>query len=379
MIANSRRVIFGLSTALLTGGLAFAQAPSNDLCSNPQPQVELTFVGNSTGAATDGAASCGGTNDIWFVYNGTGTGTLSVDTCGSEFDTVLTAYDSCGGAELACDDNSGCGNTSQISFAVTPNTSYLLRVAGVGGATGKVVITASVLPSGSSRPANDSCANATQVGDGTFSSSTEFATTDGFASCVTSVASGKDIWWKYVAPSTGTATLDTLGSDPNFDTVLAVFDACDGNTLKCNDDADSSTLGSRVTLSVTQGTSYLVRVAGSLGLTGNVTLTIKTTAGGNGNGNDNTNSGGNDNTNSGGNGNTNSGGNGNNNSGGGGGGGNGNSNGNSNSNGNNNGNDGGTAGDIPQCNCGQGGAALSPLTILGVLAMKANRRRFRSK
>ena len=349
------RNFLGLSALLGLFAVAAAAQPTNDLCTNPQPQVELTFVGDSTGANNDGAASCGGTNDVWFVYNGTVTGTLAVDTCGSSFDTVLAAFTACGGTELACDDNSGCGSTSLVTFAVTPNTSYLLRVAGVGGATGPIVITASVVPDGSSRPANDNCASATEVGDGSFSSNTAFSTTDGVAPCVTSVASGKDIWWKFTAPATGTATIDTLASDPNFDTVLSVLDACDGNTLKCNDDADSTTLASRVTLNVTQGTSYLIRVAGSLGLTNAVTLTIQTNAGGGG-GNGNTNGGG------GGNGNTN-----------GGGGGNGNTNGGGNDNTN-----GGIADDIPQCNCGPGAATMMPLTILSLAALKLGRRRNRS-
>jgi len=65
------------------------------------------------------------------------------------------------------------------------------------------------------------------------------------------------VWYQWQAPSTGSVTIDTHGSD--FDTVLAVY------------------TGSTVTISVTQGTTYRIAVngfnnAGSGGDTGNIKL-----------------------------------------------------------------------------------------------------------
>lgn len=404
-----------ISSALLFTTPIFAQ-PSNDNCASPQAQSDIiTFVSTNVGATTDGTASCGGTADIWFNYVASATGTVAVDTCGSDFDTTLAAYESCAGAELACDDDSGCGNTSLIQFAVISGQGYRLRVAGKNGATGNVVITASVVATGGSRPANDSCENAEVVSNGATNGTNVASTTDGTASCVTSVASGKDVWYKYTAPADGSVTIDTLATEqlPSnsqiTDSVLSVLNACAGSEIACNDDANSGTLFSSVTFNVTSGTTYYIRVAGSLGQAGAFTLTIDGPTGpnnnGNSNGDDNSNdnSGGNDNgtnenggsnqntnngdnTNSGSNSNTNSGDGGDNNNGGvdgnqnsGDGGGDGNGDGSDNSGDGTNTDDPNAAAN--QCAAGICGGtnALSmiPLTLLGIACMKAGGRPMR--
>ena len=165
---------------------------------------------------------------MWFRYTAGVTGDVSIDTCGSSFDTVLAAFAACGGAELACDDNSGCGNSSKITFAVTQGTEYRVRVAAASAVTsGNIIITGSAIATGGSRPTNDECANATAVGDGTHAGNNAGATTDGVAvsPCVpeTVSPSGRDVWWSYTAPASGAAVLNTLGSDTNLDTVLSVI------------------------------------------------------------------------------------------------------------------------------------------------------------
>ena len=71
-----------------------------------------------------------------------------------------------------------------------------------------------------------------------------------------------DVVYEWVAPSAGTFAFDTAGS--NFDTAIALFDACDGNETQCNDDAEADDLGllSRVTETVTMGQSVFVVVEG---------------------------------------------------------------------------------------------------------------------
>jgi hypothetical protein len=62
-----------------------------------------------------------GYKDVWFVFMPPCSGAYKIDTCGPGlFDTVLTAYGSCGGAELACNDDgpTGCGFTSTITGLV---------------------------------------------------------------------------------------------------------------------------------------------------------------------------------------------------------------------------------------------------------------------
>ena len=68
------------------------------------------------------------------------------------------------------------------------------------------------------------------------------------------------VWYRLVAPSTGTLTVNTFGSA--YDTVLAVFSGTRGalTPLACNDDYTS--LQSQVMLTVTAGETYYIEVAG---------------------------------------------------------------------------------------------------------------------
>src|SRR4029079_11513573 len=107
-----------------------------DACGNPV-QLALGVNGPYTNAgATDSGAvaSCpagGGFKDLWFYFVPSCSGTLDVATPCAGFDTTLTAYDTCGGNELACNDQdpAGCGNGSRITFAVASGMAYLIRVA----------------------------------------------------------------------------------------------------------------------------------------------------------------------------------------------------------------------------------------------------------
>lgn len=68
------------------------------------------------------------------------------------------------------------------------------------------------------------------------------------------------VWYRLIAPSTGTLTVNTFGSA--YDTVLAVFSGTRGalTLLACNDDYTS--FQSQVMLSVTAGETYYIEVAG---------------------------------------------------------------------------------------------------------------------
>ncbi|MCP4246522.1 MAG: hypothetical protein GY778_05685, partial [bacterium] len=122
----------------------------------------------------------------------------------------------------------------------------------------------------------DDCAAAIELCPGTVSDSTVDMTNDGSASCGTS-NSTPDMWYSYTPDSNGTATF-SLCSGTAYDAVLSVHTGCPGTTANevgCDDDGCGSTGGpSIVTISVTAGTEYLVRVTGWDGSTGAFTLTI---------------------------------------------------------------------------------------------------------
>jgi hypothetical protein len=93
-----------------------------------------------------------------------------------------------------------------------------------------------------------------------------------------SPGSTRSVWYQWQAPSTGSATIDTIGS--NFDTILGVYTGSSLATLSLvasNDDIASGNTDSTVTFNATQGTTYRIAVdgfnnSGSLGDAGNITL-----------------------------------------------------------------------------------------------------------
>ena len=74
-------------------------------------------------------------------------------------------------------------------------------------------------------------------------------------------------WWRYVAEANGTLTVDTAGT--GWDTVLTVYASNRTTVLASNDNDSGLTAGeSLVSLSVTAGTTYYVRVTTGAGATG---------------------------------------------------------------------------------------------------------------
>jgi hypothetical protein len=83
-------------------------------------------------------------------------------------------------------------------------------------------------------------------------------------------------WFRYTAVCTAMHELTTLPTGTSVrDTVVAVFDACDGDEIACDDDGGPELL-SRLTFDATLGETYFIRVA-TLGFeTGEVVLNIDT-------------------------------------------------------------------------------------------------------
>jgi hypothetical protein len=113
-------------------------------------------------------------------------------------------------------------------------------------------------------PVNDGCTNGLPVTDGTPAveadncGATEPDDTE--VSCeLFANGTSHDVWYEYTATCTGTITMDTENSVQG-DTNLAVFDACGGNELACDDDGGTGFL-SLVTFDAIAGTVVQVRVS----------------------------------------------------------------------------------------------------------------------
>jgi hypothetical protein len=101
---------------------------------------------------------------------------------------------------------------------------------------------------------NDDCVNAKAVGE---VNGLYFSTVEATPSIWP--GDGKyDIWYSYTASFTGNATIDVCDSD--YDTYLELYDACSGLLLGFNDDFCG--IQSKLTLPVTTGNDYVIRIAG---------------------------------------------------------------------------------------------------------------------
>jgi hypothetical protein len=223
------------------------------------------LLSNVGATPSQGAWSCGTnvTADVWHVYRAGCTGTLTIDSCGTgtAFDTVLEIYTgTCGSLSLlGCSDDQ-CGTGSSVTANVVLGTNYYLRVGGSGGATGNYDL--NVVCNGTTQVPNDECSGALPVLDGSNLGFTNASATTS-APAWPCANGGNDVWFRYLATCTGLLTVETCSPGTNYDSSLEAFSgSCAGLTsLGCNDDACSS-LSSRITFSVIQGTTYYLRVGG---------------------------------------------------------------------------------------------------------------------
>lgn len=248
-----------------TLSIVAATPPANDTCATAASVGVGTTAWDNSFANTDGpSASCtfGGVDgaDIYYTFTPPAAGAYRIDTNGSTIgDTTLALYSACAGAEIACDDDSGTGLLSQLTYVATTTDPVIIRVASWGATpirgAGLLNIAPVVLQPG------DTCATAltASLGNNEFDNS-NYNTDSPAASCAFFGLDGKDIWYTFTAPAAGSFTFDTLLSTGQTDTTLEIFDACGGASLTCNDDAGGGLL-SRAALAMTAGQTVRVRVA----------------------------------------------------------------------------------------------------------------------
>ncbi|HVU62694.1 MAG TPA: GC-type dockerin domain-anchored protein [Phycisphaerales bacterium] len=248
-------------------GLLCSAGPSlgdSDDCATATPVGDGQFPYDTTSATDDGPSPCAsvGSKNVWFLYTAPATANVTVSTCASTFgpndqQSVVAVYSGTCAApvHIVCS-FTGCGLGSSATFAATGGESYLVQIGGGCDdcrSTGIVSIV-----SDAAAPANDLCTTPTPIGDGVYPMSNIGATTDGVASCADSMA---DVWYLYTPGESGTAQIETCGSD--FNTVLTIYDGptCTSPELACSDD-DCRTQ-SFLTTPVVGGQPYLIRVAGA--------------------------------------------------------------------------------------------------------------------
>jgi hypothetical protein len=254
---------FSLATIFLTSR---ATRIAGDDCGDSILLTEDVIHNGSTISATGSSTTTCSSNDtldVWHSYTASGNSTATFSLCGSGFDTSLAVFDSCGGSELACNDDF-CGVQSEVTLNVQSGVTYFVRVAGFEGATGNYNLLVT-----ETHPANDECVDAIAATPGVaYVGTSENAGGTDMTTCGTNDTA--DVWLSYTASVTAVVAINLCGS--TFDTTLAVFDSCGGSELVCNDDSCGSQ--SKVNLAVNNGITYYIRIAGNNGATGDYTLNI---------------------------------------------------------------------------------------------------------
>ena len=110
--------------------------------SEPLPYSNKQETASATLESGEPQPCAGIRSTVWYSFTPSSSVQVSADTAGSDFDTALAIYrgSSFGSLSLvACDDDSGPGSTSAISFIASAGTTYSIQVGGFIGATGNQV------------------------------------------------------------------------------------------------------------------------------------------------------------------------------------------------------------------------------------------------
>ena len=275
---NADAVGQGVLSIASTGG---PTPPPKDDCADAQAVGNVTNQPFDTRQATfDGPGHCMSSPNIWFRYTAAATGNVTVSLLGSGYDTMLAVYkgSTCypkSSDMIECNDDFGDDRQSQVRFAATAGSQYLIEIGGYGSATGQGVLTITAEgvppppPPGDNR--ND-CSQALPIGEVTnLPFDTRNATFDGRAFCMVS----PNIWYCYTASCTGDVTV-TL-SNVDYDTMLGVYKGCQcfpEDLIECNDDFGPG-YASQVTFAAVSGGRYLIEVGGYALEKGRGLLTVK--------------------------------------------------------------------------------------------------------
>ena len=271
-----------LTTASLLAVPANAQAPINDDLETARPiwAEQFFYAGTNVDATTSDidastSASCVGDFDsdlaVWWVFAVDTPGTVTIDLAQSSFDTIVSVHQLAGLGEVGCNDddpdNENGDFTSKVTVSVVPSL-YLVRVSGHDNdPQGTIQMSISGSLSGTDPidgPPNDDVAFQVMLllpdarhPDTSIGASVH--SVDPAQSCGPTAGPFSPIWRIFRAPTDGTFTVNTNGSE--YDTVLAVYTFVDGNFVEqgCNDDdPNASDNSSIVTIDVSENTPYYV-------------------------------------------------------------------------------------------------------------------------
>ncbi|HET6398846.1 MAG TPA: S8 family serine peptidase, partial [Candidatus Thermoplasmatota archaeon] len=239
-----------------------------------------TSTQDTTGATVESSepAPCGLiAATVWYKFTPASSATVTVDTYGSNYDTVLAAYE--GPAlnsltNLACNDDSAGGYQSIISFQVVAGQTYYVQAGGYRGATGSLTLR---LDCGGcfQTGGNDHRRNAQAIAvPSTTTQGTGGFTTEPGEPLVPPMTA--TAWFKHTPGALSlprVVTVHTVGS--SYNTQVAVYAVVNDVyvPIAYNDDFPGQGTKSQVVFTALPGVTYYVQVGGVNGATGTLVLT----------------------------------------------------------------------------------------------------------
>jgi hypothetical protein len=256
--------------------------PANDLCANAATLV-ASQAGNTGSATNDGTSSCDATgNDVWYTFtNGAAAVNLNLDTCASGTDTVISVYDSCGGLELACNDDATgtpcSGPASALSLLVSPSQTVKIRVSDKGVGTSFTLNRTITIP-------NDPCSGAILVAIPSATAGTTVgATLDaGLPVCTgpgvndfggNTAITAPSLWYRVNSPVNQTIYADVLNA--SHDSKLSVYTgSCAAPVCVTMNDDVNGAFKSKLAFQAVAGQDYFIMVHGFATAAGTFTLNV---------------------------------------------------------------------------------------------------------
>ncbi|MFZ5439331.1 MAG: choice-of-anchor D domain-containing protein [Myxococcota bacterium] len=227
-------------------------------CSSPGviPPLGHVVRGTTSGGSTL-SSTCGGGSapeQVW-TYTPQASGSVTISSCGSSLDTVVSVRgESCGGAQLTCNDNTSTwcpsGTThSYVTFNVTAGQTYYVVVDGSGSSSGSYNLRVAP-PNGTCSTPVEFPANGGTLQLGLNGNSTNSASCGG---------TGGDKVHRWVAPRSGSTTV-TLVPDFWPSTLYVRAGSCTGTEIAC-DNKTAQWPTNQVTFNATAGVEYFIWVS----------------------------------------------------------------------------------------------------------------------
>ena len=262
-------------TATATGTVNAATMPDLVISSGTPTVTPATVVAGGSVVLSAWTVNNQGTGASGDFFNGF---YLSADSVITSSDTYLNGNDN---ASLAAGSQFSWGApTLTIPAATSPGNYYIGILVDCTGQVSESneannYVSCPITITGLT-PVNDNFSGRTAVSanGGTMTGTNVGATKEPGEPNPVNNSGGKSVWWTWTPTASGSAQIDTIGS--NFDTILGVYTGSSVSSLTqvAADDDSGGNLTSKVTFTAVAGTTYQIAVDGFNGASGNITLDV---------------------------------------------------------------------------------------------------------